>query len=470
MEAKRFLGGWIDQEHLLLQNAKGELYLTTQQDSKWLSFLPDFVRKRIEGRHNLQNIIHNTGWLLFDKILRMGVGLIVGVWVARYLGPEQFGAFNFAIAFVALFGSVASLGLDGIVIRDIVREPGKKHEILSSAFLLKLCGGSVAFLISVLAIYIMRPAESNVHWLVGIIAAGMIFQSFDTIDLWFQSQVLSKYTVIAKNAAFIVFALVRVILIVNKAPLAAFALSAFAEIILGAVFLTAFYLRQMVDPVWCPKMETARCLVKESWPVILSGIGIMIYIRIDQVMLGQMRGNKDVGVYSAALRFSEIWYFIPVGIVNSVMPSLTKLRQESEKRYFQRTKQLFKILVAVAYAIAIPMTFLSSFLITSFYGQEYREAGTVLSIHIWTAVFVFLGTGMSPWIANEKMFHFAVFQTWLGAIINFTLNLLFIPLWGAIGVAIATLISQIFAAYLALLVSKKTRVIFRLETQAILLR
>lgn len=193
----------------------------------------------------------------------------------------------------------------------------------------------------------------------------------------------------------------------------------------------------------------------------------MIYIRIDQIMLGQMRGNKDVGLYSAALRFSEIWYFIPVVIVNSVMPTLTKLRQESEEKYYQRLKQLFSTLVTVAYAIAIPMTFFSTYLITSFYGQIYKEAGTILSIHIWTAVFVFLGVGISPWLFNENMIKFSLFQTGLGAIINIILNLFFIPLWGGIGVAIATLISQIFVGYLTLLVSKKTRVIFRLETQAI---
>lgn len=444
--------------------------MTTQLDSTWLSVLPTFVKKRIEGRHNLQKILSNTGWLFFDKILRMGVGLIVGVWMARYLGPEQFGTLNFAFAFVALFGTLATLGLDGIVIRDIVREPEQKYEILSSAFILKLCGGFVVFLISLAAIFLMRPAERQTHWLVGIIAAGMIFQSFDAIDLWFQSQVQSKYTVIAKNSAFVVLALVRVVLILNKAPLTAFAWSAFAEIILGAVGLVLFYLRQKIIPVWCPKIDTARSLVKESWPAILSGFAIMIYIRIDQIMLAQIAGNRAVGLYSAALRFSEIWYFIPTVIVSSVMPSLTQARQESEVKYLQRIQQLLNNLVKVAYAIAIPMTFISTYLMTSLYGQTYKEAGTILAIHIWTAVFVFLGVGMSPWVINDNMFRFSLFQTSLGAIINIVLNSIFIPHWGVIGAAIATLVSQVFAAYFALLATKKTRVIFKLETQAILLR
>lgn len=442
--------------------------MSEQSDSKWLSVLPAFVRKRIEGRHNLQKILGNTGWLFFDKILRMGVGLIVGVWVARYLGPEQFGAFNFAIAFVALFGAFASLGLDGIVVRDIVREPERKFEILSSAFILKFCGGCVAFLISLGAIFIMRPAESQTHWLVGIIAAGMIFQSFDAIDLWFQSQVKSKYTVIAKNSAFVVLALVRVILILNKAPLTAFAWAAFAEIILGAAGLVMFYVRQKTVPVWCPKIDTARRLVKESWPLMLSGLAIMIYMRIDQIMLGQMMGNKEVGLYSAALRFSEIWYFIPIAIVSSVMPSLTQARLESKEKYFLLLQQLFNNLVRIAYVIAIPMTFISTFLVTSLYGPDYSRAGVILAIHIWSAVFVFIGVGMSPWTINEGMMRYSLIQTIGGAIVNICLNIFLIPKYGAAGAAIATLISQMMASFLLNITVPKLRIIFKMQLKALL--
>ncbi len=442
--------------------------MSEQSDSKWLSVLPAFVKKRIEGRHNLQKILGNTGWLFFDKILRMGVGLFVGVWVARYLGPEQFGAFNFAIAFVALFGAFASLGLDGIVVRDIVREPERKFEILSSAFILKLCGGSVAFLISLGAIFIMRPAESQTHWLVGIIAAGMIFQSFDAIDLWFQSQVKSKYTVIAKNAAFVVFALVRIILILNKAPLTAFAWAAFAEIILGAVGLVIFYVRQKTVPVWCPKIKIARWLVNESWPLMLSGLAIMIYMRIDQIMLGQMMGNKEVGLYSAALRFSEIWYFIPIAIVSSVMPTLTQARLESKEKYFLRLQQLFNNLVRIAYVIAIPMTFISTFLVTSLYGPEYSRSGVILAIHIWSAVFVFIGVGMSPWTINEGMMRYSLIQTIGGAIVNICLNVFLIPRYGAAGAAIATLISQMMASFLLNITAPKLRIIFKMQLKALL--
>lgn len=439
-----------------------------QPNPKWLSVLPALIRKRIEDRHNLQKILGNTGWLFFDKILRMGVGLLVSVWVARYLGPEQFGAFNFALAFVALFGAFASLGLDGIVVRDIVREPEQQYEILSSAFMLKLYGGIVAFLISLETIYVMQPAATQTHWLVGIIAAGMIFQSFDAIDLWFQSQVKSKYTVIAKNSVFVIFALVRVVLILNKAPLIAFAWAALAEIIAGAAGLTMFYIKQhSILALCCPRMNIARRLVKESWPLILSSLTVSIYMRIDQIMLAQMIDNKEVGLYSAALRFSEIWYFIPTVIVSSVMPSLIQARIESVETYHNRLQQLFGWLVRIAYLIAIPMTFVSSILIRFLYGLDYQRAGLILAIHIWTAVFVFLGVGSTPWTINESTMKYSLVQTTSGCIINIGLNFILIPLYGGVGAAIATLIAQIFASFVINALIPKLRVLFMIELRAL---
>ncbi len=426
------------------------------------------IKNSLMHRPNLRNIISNITWLFLDKILRMGVGLFVWVWIARYLGPEQFGAFNFAIAFVALFGAFAALGLDGLVVRDIVREPERKFEILSSAFVLKLCGGCIAFLISLCAIFIMRPADSQAQWMVGIIAAGMIFQSFDAIDLWFQSQVQSKYTVLAKNGAFVILAVVKVCLILNKAPLIAFAYAALAEIILGAVGLIMFYVRQQTLPLWRPRKDAAKKLLNESWPAILSGLAIMIYMRIDQIMLAQMSGNHEVGVYSAALRFSEVWYFIPTVIVSSVMPSLTRAKQESEEKYLKRIQQLFNNLVRVAYAIALPMTFISTFLITSFYGQAYAGAGTILAIHIWAAVFVFLGVGMSPWLLNEGLLKYSLLQTVGGAIVNIGLNIFLIPRYGGVGAAIATVLAYGSAAFLFNALFDRTKVMFKFQLKALL--
>ena len=201
---------------------------------------------------------------------------------------------------------------------------------------------------------------------------------------------------------------------------------------------------------------------------MLSGLAVMLYMRIDQIMLAQMMGNREVGLYSAALRFSEIWYFIPMALVSSVMPSLTQAKSDSPEKYLQRLQQLFSNLVRLAYLIALPMTFSSSFLVTLLYGQAYAGAGAILAIHIWSAVFVFIGVGMYPWTVNEGLMKYSLFQTIVGAIVNICLNFFLIPRFGGVGAAIATLISQMIASFISNMFTSRMRIVFKMQLRALI--
>jgi O-antigen/teichoic acid export membrane protein len=180
-----------------------EILQAYNMNAVWFKFLPDFVRRRLHGRPILQTALGNMGWMLADRSMRLGVGLIVGVWIARYLGPQRFGLLSYAVAFSALFGAFATLGLDGIVIRELAKYPERKNVLLGSAFVLKLLGGSIALLLAVLCISIIRRGEPLTIWLVSIAAAGYVFQSVNGIDMFFQSKVQSRYSVFALNGAFI---------------------------------------------------------------------------------------------------------------------------------------------------------------------------------------------------------------------------------------------------------------------------
>ncbi len=426
--------------------------------------LPALVRNSLAGRHNLRNIIANTSWLFADKIIRMGVGLIIGVWVARYLGPEQFGIFSYVLAFVGLFGAIAGLGLDSVVIRDLVCDPEAKDSLLGTAFLLRLVGGVISLLIAVAAIIAVRPEDHQIRSLVAIISAMSIFQAFDAIDFWFQARIQSKFSVYARNGAFLIIAVTRVVLILMEAPLVAFAWAALAEVALAAIGLNLAYRvcgQRIV--AWVANGRLALRLLRETWPLIIAGMAVMLYMKIDQVMLGEMLGDEAVGIYSAAVRISEIWYFIPIGIVSSVTPALIEARGRSEELYYQRIGKLFRLVGGLALVIAVPMTFVSDFVIRVLYGQQYSEAGLVLGIHIWSAVFVFLGVAQGPWTTNEGLMKLALSRTLVGAIANIALNLVLIPHYGAIGAAVATLISYALSAVILNAFDKRTKRIFRLQ-------
>ena len=203
--------------------------------------LPAFIRRYIEHSPALQKALANASWLFADSIMRMGLGLLVGVWMARYLGPEQFGLFNYAAAFVALFGAIAAMGLNGIVVRDLVREPETANITLGTAFVLQLIGGLLAFGLALLAISIARPEDGLAKGMVAIFGFVLVFKATETVKYWFESQTCSKYTIWVGNAAFLAFAGVKVALILCKAPLIAFVWAVFAEALLVAVMLLGIY-------------------------------------------------------------------------------------------------------------------------------------------------------------------------------------------------------------------------------------
>ncbi|PHJ66988.1 flippase [Nostoc linckia z18] len=422
----------------------------------------------LKSRSGLRAIITNTGWLFADRILRMGVGLIVGVWVARYLGVHQYGLFNYATAFVALFSSFATLGLDNVVVRDIVHDLSHKEKILGTSFWLKLFGGVSCLLLAVSTIYVLRHDDKITIWLVAILGTAGIFQAFDTIDFWFQSQVQSKYTVVAKNTAFIITTLIKIALIQMQASLIAFAWMTVVEIGLGAMGLAmAYNIKGYSFRLWRWSFPVAKTLLKDSWPLILSGLTIMIYMRIDQIMLGEIIGDGAVGIYSAASRISEVWYFIPTAIVSSVSPTIFAAKQNNEEVYYQRIKQLLGLMVLISIAIALPMSFLSGSIITMLFGNDYAPAAGILSIHIWASLFVFIGVGTSPWFIAEGLTHLSLRRTLVGAIINVVLNLFLIPTYAGVGAAIATVISYAFGSFLVNAMHPKTQKIFNIQIKSL---
>ena len=418
---------------------------------------------------DIRQIISNTGWLLAQRLLQMGVGLFVGVWVARYLGPEEFGLFNYAIAFCGLFSPIVTLGLDSIVIREVVHDISHKDEILGTAFALKLAGGSVGFILVFGSISLLRPNDSFSLLLVSVISIVMILRAFDTIDFWFQSQVQSKYSVIAKSVSYLFISLARVVLITVKATLVYFAWARVAESFLNAVGLVYNYQSQGNSiKAWRWSFERAKLLLKSSWPILLTGFAIFLYMKIDIIMLSEIAGDDDVGFYSAAVRLSELWYFIPMSLNSSMFPSILEAKKIDESLYYKKLQILFNIMSLISYAIAIPMTFLSTKVVLVLYGQDYIVAGIILSIHIWSSLFVFMGVVQNSWNVAEDLTELYLQRTVIGAIMNIILNFLLIPRYAGVGAAVATVISYSFTGSILNAFDPRTRKIFLLQAKSLL--
>jgi polysaccharide transporter, PST family len=439
-------------------------------NQRWTEVLPAPLRNRIAGRYGLQKIISNATWLFADKGIGIVTGLLVSALVGRYLGPEQFGLLGYALAFGTLLAPFAFLGLNSIVVRELVRQPAAKYDILGTAFTLQLIGALSTFALTLLVINLLRPGDAVSRWLVAIVAAGMVLQVFDTIDYWFQSRVQSKYTVWAKRTAAVVVAVVKIALILMEAPLVAFAWAAFLEIALGSIGLVLLYrLNREKITAWRVQADWARRLLKDSWPLIFSTLAIGIYMKFDKVMLTALIDLEAVGYYEAAVRISEPWYFIPVAVASSVFPAIVQTRERHNPAVYRRRMQAFyDVMAGVSYAIALPLALFASPLVTFLFGADFAPAAAIFQVHIWAFLFVSLAVARSQWLIAENLITFSMWAAILGAVANVALNFWLIPLYAGLGAAWATLLAYALSAYLSSLLSRRVRPAFRQLTLSLL--
>jgi O-antigen/teichoic acid export membrane protein len=395
------------------------------------------------------------------------VGLFVGVYVARYLGPEQLGVLSFAMSFVALFGAFGRLGLDGIVVRNVVKNPETRDELLGTAFGLRIIGG-LTLIGTVFFSIQFTDIEPRTKLLVMIIASGHLLQAFEVIDFYFQSQVLARLISFAGIVSLLFSSAIKLCLIWFEASLVWFAWIVVVEQGVKGIILCVAYIAQHISLwQWRLSLSQAKKLLRDSWPLILSGLAIMVYMRIDQVMIKMMLNNEAVGIYSVAVNLSEAWYFIPMAISSSVFPAIINSKKQSDILYYQRLQKLYDMMVWLALAIALPTTFLSPWVIRVLYGDEFLQASGALSIHIWAGVFVFLGVASGKWLLTENLIKISFYRTFLGAAGNFILNLILIPIFHLNGAAIATLLANFLADYLFDFTNFKTRQTFLMKTRSL---
>lgn len=391
----------------------------------------------------MQNIVNNAGWLFADNILRIGVGLIVSVWVTRYLGPEQFGLLNYATAFVTLFSSIALLGLDGIIVRDFIRKPDRRDEIMGTAIAVKFAGGLIMTALCLLSIYLFHPDDYQSMALVGIISLGLVFQSFGTFEFWFQSQIQSKYCVIARSSAFLIIAAAKIGLILSKAPLTAFAWAGAAEIIIGSVALVAAY---RYTGLRLGSLRVSRSfameMLRDSWPLIFADIVTVIYMRVDRIILGETVGNHELGVYSVAILVAETLWLVPRALSASLYPDIVEAKGISDELFHSKIQRYYRIMAFFTYIVALPVTLLGYWAVPLIFGSAYAQAGTLLAGLIWTGMFINLGLARSSYLTVMNWTRLHSVTDFLGCVVYLALNLVLIPRYGGMGAVIAS-----FAAY-----------------------
>jgi PST family polysaccharide transporter len=416
--------------------------------------------------------IKNTAWLSLDQILRLATSFFIGAWVARYLSPQQYGLLNYSIAFVESFAPFAYLNvLNQIVIRDLAAKPESKDEILGTTFILKVVGSLVTIPLAIGIIFSLQPNNQLLQLSVSILSINSLFGAFTTVDCWFQYQIQSKYTVIAKNLTTFISIAVKISLIYLHAPLVAFVAVFTLESVLGALALVVIYrISGQSIRTWQFSVQRARQLLQQGWTLIFTGFVVSLYLKVDQIILGQLVNSNAVGIYSVAVRFSEISCFLPAAIISSLTPSIMAAREESQDEFYRKLEKLFNIMALLGYAFALILSLFAKKVIDLVYGESYIASSNVMLFHAWSIIFVFLGSAKYIWVVSENQGTYALISGIFGALLNIVLNFWLIPSYQAVGAAIATLISYAFTDYLTCFFYPPARRIGQLMSQSLTLR
>jgi O-antigen/teichoic acid export membrane protein len=428
------------------------------------------LTKKSNTTQRFSRYFFNTSWLFGEKIYRMVLAFFITVWMARYFGPEQFGIFSYALSFVTLFSVFASLGLDKLIVRELLAEPEAEKEILGSTFLLRLIGSLLLIGASASAVTMIRPEDWLTRVLVITFSVGYLFKSFQVIKFWFEAHVKGKFSSLVEAASITGSVGIKAILIIIEAPLIYFAGAVVLESFIAALgFCTIYKMQGNALLSWRPRVRRVKKMLVEAWPLILAGTLYTVYTKIDQVMLGEMIGYEAVGTYAAAVKISEGWFFIPAVIATSFFPAMLNAKKKSVVLYLGRTQHLFNLMAVIGVAAAVVITVIARPIIMLAFGADYEGAIWVLTIHIWGGIFLAMSGISYRYFIAEGLQRYSFYRGVTGLVINVTLNFLLIPLYGVIGAAISLVLSQSAALYIFNATSKKTRPIFFMQTRALFL-
>ncbi|MGD1842418.1 MAG: flippase [Thermonemataceae bacterium] len=398
-------------------------------------------------RKNLKNIL----WLFLDKFLRLGGNLIFVVWLARYLQPELFGAWSYALAIVTIFSAFAPLGLDVIVVRELVKKQLPASKILGTAIILRIVFAVVLMLILLLTLHLLNIDLDIVFNLCLIWSFMFIFQSFDVFDYFFQAINDLKQVTFARFFGFIFVFVVKLYALVFQYSILFFGVLHLLEFVATALFFLIFYQKHPKKEkikTFTFKKSVADTLLKDGLFFMLSNVSMLIHLRIDQIMLKNFVDESVLGYYSAGVKISEALFHIPHVVAIVFFPKVIEARQISQEKYLQNIQTLYSALIWFSIFMLSGILFFADFIVMNSFGQRYAPTVVILQIYIFTNLFANTSYITNRYLALENKTFVTLYKAVLAVGINITLNLWLIPNYGAKGAAFASVISYAFVGFL----------------------
>lgn len=433
-----------------------------------MSLLTQFTRfLHLSGTK--EAIAKNLFWAVLGKMVNLLSGLLVGIIVARYLGPEKYGLMDYVISYVFLFQSLAIFGLDAIEVREEARGQQPFQTLIGTAFVLKLVL-AVIFMLAVIFTSWRMEADSYTTILVAIYSLSIVFNSLGVIRNYFLAIVQNEYVVKAEIARTMIGIGIKIVLLLCHASLTAFiVVYMFDFVLVGSGYIMAYRAKVGRLSEWCFDKDIAIYLLREAFPLLLTNIAVIVYQRIDHVMIGQMIDNEAVGYYSVASRFVEVLIYIPMMLAQTITPVLVSTRERSEQEYIHMGQRFMNLSLWCSFLAATLTSILSFWVVRYTFGVDYLPAVIILQVLSFKAVSVALSNTAGAMLVTEGLQRWAILRDGLGGVVCVLLNYFLLPRYGVLAAAFVAIASNVAAGYLADAFIPAYRHLFVRQTKALIL-
>lgn len=413
--------------------------------------------------------VKNAGWLIGGKIFQMLLSLLVSILTARYLGPDNFGLINYGNTYVAFFTAICNLGINSVIIKEFIDHKDEQGEAIGTALLMRFVSSVLSALMIIGIVGVVDHDEPLTIAVVALCSLGLIFHIFETINFWFQAQYKSKITAIATLVAYALTSAYKVILLAMGKSVQWFAFATSIDYILIAVFLLVAY-KKYRGPKLSVSFKKGKALLSVSSHYILSGMMVAVYGHTDRLMLKHMTSQASVGYYSVAFSVCTMWTFVLQAVIDSVYPTILRLHGADKQAFEKKNRQLYAIVFYLSTFVSLAFFIFGDFGIRLLFGEEYAPSANILKIATWYTAFSYLGVARNAWIVSEGKQKYLKYLCLMAALLNICLNALLIPFMGAMGAALASLISEVSVSMLIPLIFKDMRPNVRLMIQGIMLK
>lgn len=386
----------------------------------------------------------------------MLLSLVIGVISARYLGPSNYGTINYAASYISFFTIACALGLEGIVVKEMVDNRENEGVVLGSSIVMRLLAGFLSMIAVCIIVAVINPGDRVLLVVTFLQSLVLLFNAFHIIDFWYQSLLRSKVSSIIKCIAYTGMSLYRVWLLVSGKSVEWFAFATSLDALLIAILFLYRYKKEGTHKLKFSS-TMSKHLIGLSYHLIISSLMAVIYNQMDRLMIGKMIDQTHVGYYAAASTICHMWLFIPQALANSARPLIMELKGKNEELYIRRIKQLTGVTFWFGVLFAIAVTIFSHYIIDVLYGADYVQARGPLQLITWSTVFASLSYSRAIWMISENKQKYTKQILICGVIVNLVLNSIGIPIIGMNGAAAATLVTEFTCCLIAPLLFKETR-------------